>query len=105
MRAIVTFIIAGLGALIALLNFYLSFIRYSLHHLSRKGQPYKFVSGIPFVGSILLWVAAAAFSSDGYGRCAAAALTISLFDTGGVHWLIVGLSIHRVLELLRRGDA
>ena len=88
---ILAFILAGLGALLTALNFYLSFVRYPLHHLIRRGQPFKFSSGVPLVGSILLWVGAYMLLSAGALRLGAFALIISAFDTGGIHWFFLSL--------------
>lgn len=76
------------GALIAGLNFYLSFIRplfYFALHWSRDG--YRHVSGAPFVGTLLICAGAAfEFGNVGWSLLGIAAY---LLDTGGVLWFVV----------------
>jgi hypothetical protein len=86
---ILAFILAGLGALLAALNFYLSFVRYPLHRLVHEGRPFKFASGIPLVGSVLLWAGAYILLSGGAWKFGAVALILSAFDTGGIHWFLI----------------
>jgi hypothetical protein len=97
---IIGFVFLALGALIAWVNFYTSFIRYPLHRL-RGGtrETFRWVSGYPIVGFLFLCVAAACFS----GRPALVWTTvaIALFDTSGPHWLLVGLIYMLIFK--RRG--
>jgi predicted membrane channel-forming protein YqfA (hemolysin III family) len=90
---VIAFVLFGLGTLITFLNFYLSFVRYPLYRL-RGGatDEYKWVSGAPLVGSLLLWVSAAVLRQ--YPGFAWAAIVISLFDTGGFHWFIASILWH-----------
>jgi hypothetical protein len=75
------------GILIAVLNFYLSFIRPLVNQLSSRlpGQ-YQHVSGVPIIGTILVTIGAAlAFGAMGsalIGLCAFA------LDTGGTGWFV-----------------
>ncbi len=103
--AILAFILILLGALIAALNFYLSFPRYLVHHIFHKGQPYKFVSGIPLIGSLLLWVGVLLFLLGGAWKYAALAFIISLFDTGGIHWFFITLGYHWLVDWRANGEA
>jgi hypothetical protein len=71
----------SLGALIAAVNIYLSFLRYPLYKL--LGWEYRYESGIPAIGSlctivgvVLLWTPAAWLI----------ALLNALFDTAGLPW-------------------
>jgi hypothetical protein len=82
------------GSMITAVNFWLSFIRPMSRRASNK--PVKSASGIPLFGSLLLWVAAWLFypSSD----VAYWALGISLFDTGGPHWLLGTLICHSYIR-------
>jgi hypothetical protein len=83
------FILAGIGAAVAAINFYLSFIRYPLHRLWYRERAFQRTSGFPLVGSFLLWIAALSFWLLRYEQYAAVALIISIFDTGGIHWFVV----------------
>ncbi|HVK17561.1 MAG TPA: hypothetical protein VM533_11490 [Fimbriiglobus sp.] len=73
------------GGLVAVLNFYLSFLREPLCRL--RSRPYRFVSGLPLIGSILL-VPFAAFHYDSPLLLGLSVLFLCL-DTGGVVWLAV----------------
>ena len=76
-----------LGALLCLTNFYLSFLRYSLHRL--RGLPkelYRSVSGIPLFGS--LFVALSLFSLYDMPGMIPVAAALILIDTGGIHWFV-----------------
>jgi membrane-associated phospholipid phosphatase len=70
------------GVFVSVLNFYLSFVRPLICHLRR--QEYRFISGLPAVGSLLLVASFFCFPSGHYVGWAA--LVIALFDTGGIHW-------------------
>jgi len=82
--AIAGIVLFGLGTFITLLNVYLSFLRYPIHHV-RGGtrEDYRWVSGVPLVGSLLLWLSIPLLPWVGLRWFAVA---ISLFDTGGIHW-------------------
>src|SRR5690349_19056289 len=86
---IVGFAIFGLGALVVWINFYTSFVRYPLHRL-RGGtrEDFRWVSGLPLVGSILLCL-----STMFFGRSPVSwiALAIALLDTGGVLGVVLGV--------------
>jgi hypothetical protein len=84
-------ILFGLGAILSLLNFYLSFVRPIVHRLLRRG-PYHFVSGIPLFGSLLLLVAYLVIPHGSPFR--AAALFLALLDTGGIHWFGLTMLYH-----------
>jgi hypothetical protein len=83
------------GALISGFNFYLSFIRYPLHQF-RGGSRENLhrVSGIPVVGSLLLWMSVFFFPHEMKGLVWTA-LVVSLLDTGGIHWFIVLVILSR----------
>jgi len=82
------------GSMIAAVNSWLSFIRPMSRRASNK--PVKFVSGIPLFGSLLLWVAAWLFYP--LSHAAYWALGVSLFDTGGPHWLLGTLLYHSYIK-------
>lgn len=99
------FTLLGLGALIAGLNFYLSFVKYPLHRLFHQDQPFKFVSGLPLIGSILLWIGAYIFLSAGAAKYAALALIVSLFDPGGIQWFLIMMGYQWIKEWRVKGEA
>jgi hypothetical protein len=85
--AVIGFALLALGGLIAGLNCYLSFVRYPLHVLQRGTRDgFSNVSGILLFGSLMLWIAAAVLWN--HPIAAWAALTLSLFGTAGLHWLL-----------------
>lgn len=76
----------ALGTLIVAVNVYTSFLRYPLHRL-RGGtrDDFRFVSGVPLVGSLLLCLAAACLGP--WPALAWTALALCLLDTSGPHFL------------------
>ncbi len=78
-----------LGAFVALLNFYTSFLRKPLHALLKSERPASSVSGFPLVGSILLGIAWWR-SPPGSALWWASSLMLVL-DTGGPHWFVLAL--------------
>ncbi|MEM1084415.1 MAG: hypothetical protein AAGI48_09840 [Verrucomicrobiota bacterium] len=82
----------GLGAVIGGLNFYLSFLRYPIYRL-RGGQKksYQFVSGVPGIGSLALFVGALLVPPS----LPALVLLcgIALIDTGGLPWFFLALGV------------
>lgn len=94
-------ILFAIGALLGLTNAYLSFVRYFVHRaLGGSKDSYRFVSGIPLFGSLLLWGSIPLLPSATLMWLAAA---LSLLDTGGLHWLIGVLWWHGELGPLLRG--
>ena len=79
-----------LGASIALLNFYLSFLRPL--RFRRRPDEYRHVSGIPLFGSLMC--VAAYFLLPGGSPLRAAAIVAALVDTGGIHWLPIAMLWH-----------
>ncbi|MEK6702304.1 MAG: hypothetical protein AABZ53_08575 [Planctomycetota bacterium] len=79
-------ILFAFGAFVTLTNVYLSFIRYPIH-LARGGtrETYRWVSGVPIVGSLFLWISMGLLASTGLKWLAG---ILSIFDTGGIHWFI-----------------
>ena len=76
----------AIGAFLSLANFYLSFVRYFVHRaLGGSKESYRFVSGIPLFGSLLLWASIPLLPSTTLMWLAAA---LSLCDTAGIHWFI-----------------
>lgn len=75
-------ILLALGTFVTLMNVYLSFIRYPI---DATRETYRWVSGLPLVGSLSLWLSIPLLSSVGLRWFAA---VLSVFDTGGVHWFV-----------------
>jgi hypothetical protein len=77
--------------LIAVLNFYLSFIRPLLFHVGSRWQsqlrPYRHVSGLPAIGTILISIGALL----SFGAVGTALIGICAFalDTGGAGWFVI----------------
>jgi len=94
-------IIFGFGAFLTLLNVYTSFFRFPIHRLFGGTRAnFRWVSGVPLVGSAFLWLSIPLLPS-GLQRWAAAA--ISLFDTGGIHWFIFAMWRQGELRSFIRG--
>ena len=71
-------------------NFYLSWIRFPLH-IWRQGtrEGYRFVSGIPGLGSIGSTLGAVVAWGD--WRAAVLALVAVVIDTGGFSWFLIAM--------------
>ncbi|HTL52889.1 MAG TPA: hypothetical protein VL860_09970 [Planctomycetota bacterium] len=96
---VIGLVLGGLGVLLCCLNFWLSFLRYPIHiWFGGTRDNYKWVSGFPLVGSLLLWVGAALLRAQ--PAYFWTALVISLFDTGGIHWFLAAM----FLEWLHRNE-
>lgn len=75
------------GAYLCLLNFYISFLRYRIHLW--RGLPkesYKFVSGIPLLGSLIVFLLVRCTNLPPAMQYAGVVLIV--IDTGGIHWAI-----------------
>lgn len=83
-----------LGALVSLINFYLSFVRVSL--LRAVGQVPGSISGFPIIGSLLLLLALVLLRDN--WRVVVFAAALALIDTGGIVWLILMLTWKRPTE-------
>jgi hypothetical protein len=89
MSPILTYGLFCVGAWLSRLNFYLSFLRPSVHRWRGKDMAeYRFVSGIPVFGSVFLVIAA--FSIQPVGL-KIAAIVIAALDTCGLHWALLVL--------------
>jgi hypothetical protein len=82
--AILGYTLFALGAFVSCLNFYLSVLCYPLCKL--WGREYKWVSGIPLIGSLLLVVSMALLHES--PAVFWGGIIIALLDTGGLHWFI-----------------
>ena len=88
------FFLLALGALVSFINFYLSFVRYPIHRfIGGSHENYKWVSGIPLLGSLMLWFSIPCLMA--YPSLKWFAVVVSLFDTGGIHWFFASLFFHQ----------
>ncbi len=85
---IVGWILFAFGASVCLFNVYTSWIRYPLHRLrGRSAETFRWVSGIPVVGSITLVVAWAIWIRHSDSTLLDVAVwALAIADTGGLHW-------------------
>lgn len=91
-------VLFGVGAIIAIFNFYLSFLRYPVHRLlGAPRETYRWSSGIPLFGSLFLWLSLPLLHPR-WGLIWSA-IGISLLDTAGLHWFVGVMVWHG----LRRG--
>jgi len=85
------------GALFCLANFYWSFVRYPVHRL--RGLPpesYRWGSGIPMFGSLLVGVSL--FGLHSRPGIVVVAVALIAIDTGGLHWFVGSMIYHSVLK-------
>ena len=75
----------ALGFLVAVLNFYLSYIRPALLRL-RGNTDFKSVSGFPCIGTIAICFSLLLGFGDNY--ISIAALTALAIDTAGIPWFV-----------------
>jgi hypothetical protein len=87
----------GLGAFVCLVNFYLSWLRYPLHRArGRARETYRWVSGFPLVGSLLVVVAWVFWLCREESLALdVTAWVLALIDTGGIHWFLVVMAADR----------
>jgi hypothetical protein len=102
---IIITIIAFIGLAIVIINMYLSFIRFSLHKALKKNEKYRWVSGIPIIGSLLLWCAAVALLLQNKTGAALILIGFSLLDTCGIFWFIGNALYHHFQPDKGKGDA
>jgi hypothetical protein len=92
--AIILFIFGGL---LCCINFYLSFIRYTIHRLRGKlKNDYRWTSGYPIIGSGS--VALSLFSFWNHQIIFPIAIALILIDTGGIHWF-AGTMIYKNIKI------
>lgn len=89
--ATIGYILFACGALISIANFYFHILRYPIHvALGGTRETLRHESGVLFFGSVLLWISIGLLPSVGLKWLAA---IISIFDTGGFHWIIIHLAL------------
>jgi phosphatidylserine synthase len=81
-----------LGALICAANFYLSYIRYSLFYMTGRQSEFRYVSGIPLVGSLIVVLSLIFLRLPHWATLAGVVLAV--LDTGGIHWFIGSVAWH-----------
>jgi hypothetical protein len=81
----------GLGAVVCLVNFYLSWLRYPLHRArGASRETYRWVSGVPLVGSALVIATWALWLRHDHSLLLdVASWVLALVDTGGIHWFLL----------------
>jgi hypothetical protein len=76
-----------LGAIVSVANMYTSFLRYPVHLvLGKSRDSYKYVSGLPLIGGLVL-IGAWLLPPSLWLSLATALLM--LLDTGGIFWVVV----------------
>jgi hypothetical protein len=88
----IALLLGVLGAFVALLNFYLSFLR---RYIRREDTSYRHVSGYAFVGSLFLYAAALIWFLGGWRILAGLACGVTLADTGGPIWFAIVMAVNR----------
>ncbi len=77
--------VLGLGGILCCVNFYHSVLRYPIHRIRGGARDdYRWVSGIPLFGSLLVAVSLVEFWREPWLLWVAVALIV--IDTGGLHW-------------------
>lgn len=90
------------GALVAAINFFSSFLRYPLHRLrGRTPGTFRFVSGLPAIGTILIGLAVLLAWGDVRGVVIAAVLCV--LDTAGLPWFLISMIHASIRERLSSG--
>lgn len=85
--AVLGFVLFGVGGVISIVNFYLSFLRYWVHVLLRgKDVEYRWVSGIPLFGFLTVVGVLLIPQSLWVGLLA---LLFLVIDTGGIQWFVL----------------
>jgi hypothetical protein len=85
MRAI-AYASLGLGGAVCVLNFYLSFLRYPVHALRGKADEYRWVSGLPLLGSALVVLSLSLVQLPIWALVIG--VIVAALDTGGMHWFV-----------------
>ena len=87
MSTTLAWLAVGLGALLCLINFYLSFIRHPLNRLrGLSKESHRWVSGFPLFGSLLVGLSLIVLHD--LAGMVPVAVALILIDTGGIHWFV-----------------
>ena len=89
------------AAWLCVLNFYLCFLRYPLY--LRSGKPkesYKFISGIPVFGSLILYLLVRYTNLP--SPVFYAGVVLIIIDTGGLHWALGNIIYHAFLHFKKK---
>ena len=78
------FVVLACGGATAFLNFYRSVLRYLLYRVLGRADKYRFVSGLPALGTLFLIIAAVLLFDVPVWRWLVAAFIV--IDTGGLPW-------------------
>lgn len=87
------YILLTIAGVITAYNFYLSWIRYPLHQVLRAGESFRFVSGLPMIGFVLLCLATLAFINAAGVPPYKMIIILAILDTGGPVGLLLSLLI------------
>jgi hypothetical protein len=93
MLDVLAWVMLFLGGFICVLNFYTSFLRYPfLRFLGHSKESFQWVSGAPFLGSLLVAISLLAFHSTTW--ILVTGIILILIDTGGIHWFAGTMLYH-----------
>ena len=83
------YLLFGLGALVSVCNFYLSFLRYPLFILRRRSRDeYRHISGFPMAGMFVLFGLVLTPASPSFSLTT---LFLLLIDTGNIPWFVFSM--------------
>lgn len=94
----------ALGGLICVMNFRI-FVDWRLHCMRKPPkEPYRHVSAIPVIGSLLVALMLRALGSIPAAKMAG--IVLILIDTGGIPWILAGIpfAIYRHLKDRKRKE-
>jgi hypothetical protein len=77
----------AMGALACCANFYLSYVRYPIHRLLFGSAQYRWISGLPLFGTVLLVIGFFAMLPFSYSTLLAVVLLT--IDTAGPLWFVM----------------
>jgi hypothetical protein len=85
MRALIGYSLLCIAGAIAVLNFYLSFVREPICRY--RGRECQYVSGFPFFGNLFLILALLILERT--ALVWALAIAVTVLDTGGIAWFVL----------------
>jgi hypothetical protein len=85
MRALIGYTLFSIAALIAVVNFYLSFVRAPIHWY--RGRECPHVSGLPLLGNLFLIMSLLVLERTPFVW--SLAIAVAVLDTGGIVWLVL----------------